>query len=85
MLFFRLQSSDVQYCVKVKTSNLWNAETVATVTVLLLGQFGDSGPRSLWCKKSTKHRPFQQGQVSLVYFFLNHQTLPTFRGCYEII
>ncbi|KAL5106091.1 Oxygen-regulated protein 1 [Taenia crassiceps] len=56
------QLPTVQYRIRVKTSDLWNAGTAATVMVLLLGQFGDSGPRYLWNRQSARRRPFQQGQ-----------------------
>ncbi|CUT99550.1 lipoxygenase domain containing protein [Echinococcus multilocularis] len=57
------QLPTVQYHVMVKTSDLWNAGTAATVMILLLGQFGDSGPRHLWNRELVKRQPFQQGQV----------------------
>ncbi len=51
--------------MRVKTGALWDAGTTCKVNIFLTGEFGDSGPRSLWQPTSHNEEAFQQDQVGL--------------------
>ncbi len=55
----------VRYLVRVKTGALWDAGTTCKVDIFLTGEFGDSGPRSLWQPISHNEEAFQQDQVGI--------------------
>lgn len=54
----------VRYQIRVNTGNLWNAGTEAIVNIILEGDRGDTGPRTLWDPETQNCQAFARGRVS---------------------
>ncbi|KAK4474685.1 hypothetical protein MN116_000729 [Schistosoma mekongi] len=59
----------IQYQVITKTGNLWNSgmNNTTKVNILIQGDRGDTGTRTLWNKEITKINAFSRGKTSVFY------------------
>ncbi|KAH8862748.1 Lipoxygenase homology domain-containing protein 1 [Schistosoma japonicum] len=59
----------IQYQVITKTGNLWNSgmNNTTRVNILLQGDCGDTGTRTLWNEEITKINAFSRGKTSIFY------------------